>query len=102
MLPRAYGLPADAFVPWTSPRTLLDRVTEAADGVRRRFTVRRADIGGLAASVALHRAAPDGAAALVYALGDRRITTFPVASPDAVLAQWDAEPPRLRWNAVGE
>ena len=56
------------------------------------------------AVIAVGRAAASGPSALAYALINggiqRLITTFPVASPAAVLDDVDAATPRLRWNAV--
>lgn len=100
-LARAYGLPGDAFVPWARPDSLLARVSEAASALLRRGAVRRADVEGTETAFAVGRVPDAGPSALVYAVNDLLVTTFPVASPDAVLSEWDAEPPRLRWNAVG-
>ncbi len=99
-LARAYGLQADAFVPWAqSPSTtLLARVTDAASRAIDRDAVRTTDRG---ATLAFHRATGAGPWALTYALGGRLITAFPVASTEAILAEWDADPDRLRWNAAG-
>ncbi|WP_396667756.1 amino acid deaminase [Microbacterium sp. R86528] len=93
----ACGLPADAFVPWASPRTLLERVGDAAHSVLARAEcVRHA--GG--ATLALERAVESGEWALVYSVDGLLVTAFPVASADPVLAEWDSEPQRLRWNGV--
>lgn len=105
-LAQAYGLTAEAFLPWALPtgETLLARVTDAADGLLSRAPVRRQQLADAEAIIAIGRAAASGDAALAYALvgdGKRRlITTFPVASPTAVLDEVDATTPRLRWNAV--
>lgn len=99
-LARAYGLSVEAFVPWASPRTTLERVTDAMTGLLARAEVRTAVAGDSAASLGLARHADSGPFALAYALGGRLVTTFPVASPDDILAEWDAEPARPRWNAV--
>lgn len=99
-LARAYGLAGDAFVPWASPRTTLERVADAAASLLARAEVRTALVGDSAASLGLARHADSGPVALAYALGGRLVTTFPVASPDDILAEWDAEPARPRWNAV--
>ncbi|HEV7951736.1 MAG TPA: amino acid deaminase [Glaciihabitans sp.] len=96
----AYGLAADAFVPWVSPRSLLERVTEAVDELRISSTVREAMVGGATTSLALGRHFEQGAWALAYVVDGRLVTTFPVDSRENVLAEWDAEAPRLRWNAV--
>lgn len=109
-LARAYGLAADAFLPWALPtgETLLARVTAAAAALLSYAPVRRQQLGDTEALIAIGRAAASGdralASALVYALvsgGTRRlITTFPVSSPTAILDEVDAAAPRLRWNAV--
>ncbi len=106
-LARAYGLAADAFLPWALPtgETLLTRVTAAMAELLARAAVRREQLGGTEAIIAVDRSAASGAAALAYALtsggSTRLITTFPVAAVDDVLAGVDADGPRLRWNAVG-
>ncbi|WP_259457114.1 amino acid deaminase [Microbacterium sp. AG790] len=106
-LARAYGLAADAFLPWALPtgETLLTRVTAAMAELLARAAVRREQLGGTEAIIAVDRPAASGAAALAYALtsggSTRLITTFPVAAVDDVLAGVDADGPRLRWNAVG-
>jgi len=99
-LARAYGLPADAFVPWASSRTTLERVTDAMTGLLARAEARTAVVGDSVASLGLARHADGGPFALAYALGGRLVTTFPVGSADEILAEWDAEPARPRWNAV--
>lgn len=96
-LARAYGLADDEFVPWARRPTLLTRVTRAADGLLAESRVRVAASNG--ATLALGRAPHEGPWALAYAVGGRLITTFPVASSEAVLTEWDAAPDRLRWNA---
>ncbi|MFB7892751.1 amino acid deaminase [Microbacterium sp. NPDC056044] len=98
-LAAAYGLPADAFVPWKGSSTLLSRVTDAATSLVSRATVRGPEpaTGGL---LALDRDGEQGPWALAYAVHGRLITTFPVASADTVLAEWDEAPARLRWNAA--
>lgn len=87
-------------MPWASPHTLLERVTEAATDLLERHEVRSTDAGGTTASLALGRRAADGPFALAYALGGRLVTTFPVASAAEILAEWDEQPARPRWNAV--
>lgn len=109
-LARAYGLTADAFLPWALPtgETLLARVTAAAAALLSHAPVRRHQLGDTEALIAIGHSPASGdralASALVYALvsgGTRRlITTFPVASPTAILDEVDAAAPRLRWNAV--
>lgn len=99
-LARAYGLADDAFVPWSSERTLLERVDGAARALLARGATRSSAVGGVEASVALGREPDTGPWALAYAVDGRLITTFPVVSAVELLAEWDAEPPRLRWNAV--
>jgi hypothetical protein len=99
-LARAYGLAPDAFVPWASTSTLLERVSAAASRLLRHGAARRTDAPGAAASLALGRAVGDGPWALAYAVDGLLVTTFPVAAPDELLAAWDADPARLRWNAV--
>lgn len=106
-LAQAYGLTAEAFLPWALPtgETLLARVTAAMAELLARAAVRREHLGGTEAIIAVDRPAASGAAALAYALtsggSTRLITTFPVAAVDDVLAGVDADGPRLRWNAVG-
>ncbi|WP_231477145.1 amino acid deaminase [Microbacterium sp. MRS-1] len=105
-LARAYGLAADAFLPWALPtgETLLARVAAAATALVERTPVRRQRVHDTEAVIAVGRAAASGPSALAYALINggiqRLITTFPVASPAAVLDEVDAATPRLRWNAV--
>ncbi|WP_298742192.1 hypothetical protein [uncultured Microbacterium sp.] len=98
-LAEAYGLQADAFVPWApSPSTtLLARVTDAASRAVDRDVVRTSD---RCATLALTRATGAGPWALTYARAGRLITAFPVASAEAILGEWDADPDRPRWNAV--
>ncbi|MEV8267244.1 amino acid deaminase [Microbacterium sp. NPDC076911] len=93
----ACGLPADAFVPWASPRTLLERVGEAAHSALSRAACIR-EAGG--ATLALERTSQSEEWALVYAVDGLLVTTFPVVSVEQILAEWDADPQRLRWNAV--
>lgn len=95
----AYGLPDDAFVPWASPRTLLDRVTEAA-GALSRTAVREATVGGVETRLSIARHATAGVWALSYVVAGRLVTTFPVESREQLLADWDLATPTLRWNAV--
>lgn len=99
-LARAYGLPDDEFVPWARSQTLLQRVGEAAEGLFDSGATRMNDVGGVEASVAWGRVPGDGPWAVAYRVDGRLVTTFPVASIDAILAEWDAEPARLRWNGV--
>ena len=87
-------------MPGASPRTLLERVTEAADGLRDRATVRQQVVTGVATSVALDRRSFGGAWALVYKVEGRLVTTFAVESVEQVLEAWDVAEPTLRWNAV--
>lgn len=96
----ALGLPADAFVPWAHPRTLLQRVTEAAGALLENHAVRTVEAAQFTASVALHRVADAGPWALAYSVRGLLVTAFPVGAPDTVLAEWDAAPGRPRWNAV--
>ena len=101
----ACGLATDAFVPWAGERTLLDRVTETAGTLIAGVPVRRQRLGDVDAVVAVADRRPHPSA-LAYALdspaqGRRLITMFPVADPTALLADLDASPPRLRWNAEG-
>lgn len=107
-LARAFGLAADAFVPWRAGPTLLARATSAADSVLGRpaasLAHRILHVDGRELHIVITRAAGADAAALVFGIDDgsgvRLITTFPVSEPGAVLAEIDAEPPRLRWNAA--
>lgn len=99
-LASAYGLRPDAFVPWASPRTPLDRVTEVADELWQRETVREATMAGVSTTLALGRRSLAGPWALVYVVDGRLITTFPAASREEILSDWDAGSPELRWNAV--
>lgn len=104
-LARACGLTPDAFVPWIGERTLLDRVTDVAETLIAGVPVRRQRLGDVDAVVAVADRRPHPSA-LAYALdspaqGRRLITMFPVADPTALLADLDASPPRLRWNAEG-
>ncbi len=106
-LARAYGRAADAFLPWTPPSatgTLLRRVEAAAGALLATGAVHEEPAGDAVGRIAIARRSPTGPAALAYALdrdGERRlITTFPVASPEAVLAAVRSEGPRLRWNAT--
>ncbi len=94
----AFELPEDAFVPWAQEATLLARVTAVALPALDRPVRTAASLGGE------RRLAVVGAAgassAVVYGVAGRLITTFPVASVAGVLEEWDADPERLRWNAV--
>lgn len=100
VLARAYGLAEDTFVPWLGSRTLLERVTEAAAGLLDRGATRSSVVAGVHTAVALGRVLEDGPWALAYEVGGRLVTTFPVASAEEVLSEWDARPTRLRWNAA--
>lgn len=84
--------------------TPLARITSAAQGLLAENTVREEQIGPVRARIAIGRRAASGPFALAYAIdrgsGERLVTTFPVSSPADTLAAIDAEPPRLRWNAV--
>ena len=100
----ACGRAPDAFVPWVGERTLLDRVAEAAETLIVRTPARRQRLGDVDAVVAIADRRPFPSA-LAYALelpaqSTRLITMFPVADPAALLADLDASPPRLRWNAA--
>lgn len=95
----AYGLPRDAFFPWTASRTLLDRVTEVAEALLRDAPARTGTVGAHRTTLALSSPS-SGTAALVYAVDDLLVTTFSVASPDDILSEWDSTAPRLRWNAA--
>ncbi len=100
----ACGLSSDAFVPWVGERTLLDRVTEAAETVIDTTTIRRQPLVPTDAVVAIADRHP-APSALAYALDLREhdrllITMFPVSDPAPLLAELDSAPPRLRWNAV--
>ncbi|MGZ0712707.1 amino acid deaminase (plasmid) [Coraliomargarita sp. W4R53] len=93
----ACGLAPDAFLPWASFGTLLERVGEAANAMRSHAAHAR-NAGG--AVLALGRVPQSGEWALVYEVDGLLVTTFPVASVEQILAEWDADPGRLRWNAV--
>ncbi|MGV8882237.1 MAG: amino acid deaminase [Rhodoglobus sp.] len=99
-LARAYGLADDAFVPWVGPGTLLERVSQAAGELLTSTAAHTSDVSGITTSMALGRIPGEGPWALAYAVGGLLVTTFPVASADAVIAEWDAAPARLRWNAA--
>lgn len=99
-LARAYGLADDAFVPWLGARSLLERVSQAASDLLARNTIRTSTVSRTATSMALDRTHDDGPWALAYSVDGLLVTTFPIASADAVLAEWDAAPHRLRWNAI--
>ncbi|WP_243229309.1 amino acid deaminase [Microbacterium sp. CIAB417] len=103
-LARACGLAPDAFVPWADDRTLLARVTDAAETLFTQSPVRSQPLGDAVAVVAIADRHPMPSA-LAYALehpadGRRLITMFPVTDPAALLVEFDASPPRPRWNAV--
>jgi hypothetical protein len=97
-LARACGLPADAFLPWTGASTLLARATAAARALLVRPDVRREDVDGVPAVIALGAPDAGGTSALAYAVGGRLVTMFPVADPVALVR--DLGLPRLRWNAA--
>ncbi|WP_167043195.1 amino acid deaminase [Salinibacterium sp. ZJ454] len=115
-LATALGLDADAFLPWRLDNgTLLERVTRmvlpiARGAVNAGVVYERDD--RIADDTTAHttlwrsrRAGQSGPAALVYALdgpsGIRLVTAFPVSGAvDEFVAALDAEPPRLRYNAV--
>ncbi|MEZ3161142.1 amino acid deaminase [Microbacterium sp. BWT-B31] len=103
-LARACGLPSEAFAPWAGERTLLDRVTEAAAHMIERCAVRTQHLDGARAIVAVHPDAGPGAVAYAIAssatAAPRLVTIFPVADTAQALARIDAEPARLRWNAL--
>lgn len=96
-LAAAYGLPTDGFIPWASSRTLLERASESARSLLSRAECIRRTSG---ATLALDRSSRSGDWALVYVVDGLLVTTFPVASVEQILADWDADPERLRWNAV--
>ncbi|MER3386988.1 MAG: amino acid deaminase [Microcella pacifica] len=101
-LARAYGLADDAFVPWARSTTLLERVSDAAEALVALGATRVQTVDGVESVLALGRARDDGPFALAYAVDGRLVTTFPVGSAESVLAEWDADAARLRWNAAGE
>lgn len=94
----AFEVAAEAFVPWAHETTLLARVTAVALPALDQPVRTAAGPGGE------RRLAVVGAAgsssAVVYGVAGRLVTTFPVASIAGVLEEWDADPERLRWNAV--
>lgn len=103
-LARAYGLPDDAFVPWSGRQTLLARATDAASALLSSpALVRTEDVDGRRTRVAF--SAASGPGALSYAVAPEAgaepllVTTFPVADIAAIVDDVDAET-RLRWNAV--
>lgn len=99
-LARAYGLAPDTFVPSAREASLLARVGDAASALLARGAARTAEVATVPTAVAVGRIPGSGDWALVYAVRGRLVTTFPVASPETVLAEWDAAPARLRWNAA--
>lgn len=107
-LAAAYGEPtlfhAEALNGDALSVTPLARITAAARALLAEHTVREERIGPVRARIAIGRRAASGPFALAYAIdrgsGERLVTTFPVSSPDQMLAAIDAGPPRLRWNAV--
>lgn len=109
-LAAALGVETAHFLPGGGTGTLLSRVTDATDSVlgsERQGPARLAERTevqpGWRARTVIARASGSGPAALAYALdqgtGERFLTLFPVADPDAVLAEIDAGPARLRFNA---
>ncbi|MDS0199137.1 amino acid deaminase [Microbacterium imperiale] len=109
-LATALGLDDEAFLPWPPGPTLLARVTAAALALLETAPVRCDERDG---SFRVALSAASGPAALVYArigvsndpenVDPERValvTTFPVADAAALLAGLDAEPDRVRWNAV--
>ncbi len=114
-LASAYGLADDAFSPWTPGATLLERATGAATSLLRSPAAMRIERDGRFIAAL---SATTGPAAVAYARVDpagtavgtthptttgesiRLITTFPVSDATAVLDSIDADPGRLRWNAV--
>jgi hypothetical protein len=90
-------------------RTPLQRVTETALPIllsppSAALAVRDETVGALRARTVLLRVPQRGPAGLVYGVdageGLRLVTAFPVDDPAALLAEMDAGPARLRWNAV--
>lgn len=101
-LARAYGVPDDAFVPWSGTRTLLTRATDAASALLSTPALSRTlRVDGRETRVAL--SATTGPGALAYAVAADAapllVTTFPVADAAALITEFDADP-RLHWNAA--
>ncbi|WP_312676556.1 amino acid deaminase [Microbacterium sp.] len=107
-LARACGLPDDAFVPWSSPRTLLDRATSAAERLFSRAPLVRERLETGVTGVTALAARGDGSQGTTTALGyalesedvRRFVTLFPIDDAPAVRRELRAGPPRLRWNAA--
>ncbi|MEX1078549.1 MAG: hypothetical protein WED09_05525 [Homoserinimonas sp.] len=76
------------------------KVTEAADDLCGRETVRETTVAGARTTLSLGRRSHGGAWPLAYVVDGRLVTTFPVKSREQVLTEWDMEAPKLRWNAV--
>lgn len=99
-LASAYGLDGTAFLPWMGSTTLLERVSTAATSLLARGATRLEMVGGSECAVALGRHGHQGPFALAYSVGGQLITTFPVDSADAVLAEWEQRRGAFLWNAV--
>lgn len=99
-LARAYGFADDEFVPWARSQTLLQRVSGAATQLLAHDAIRTWNGAGGESALSLRRASNNGPWALAYSVNHRLATTFSVESPNAVLVEWDADPARVRWNAV--
>lgn len=96
----AYGLESTAFLPWMGSTTLLKRVSTAATHLLARGATRVEMAGESECAVALGRHGHQGPFALAYSVGGQLITTFPVDSAEAVLAEWEGRRGSLLWNAV--
>lgn len=107
-LATACGLDTDAFVPWATTTSPLQRVTAAADALLDTAPpIREAlDAEGDPAAQRFGLTAiveTEAAAALAYAIeqGGHRllVTMFPIADAAGIRAELAAGPPRPRWNA---
>ena len=102
-LAKACDLPADAFLPWTTGATLLERVTAAQERLFAAASPLREDLGDIAGETVIG-AHIGQVSALGYALvGSTRryVTMFPVSDPGEIASAIIAGPPRVRWNGAG-
>jgi hypothetical protein len=106
-LAAACGLPADAFLPWRTAATLLERVTAAQECLFAAASTLTEDLRESLGDGVVGETAVGPGVGRVSALGyglvgssRRYVTMFPVSDPGAIEAAITAGPPRVRWNGV--
>ena len=107
---RALGLEASAFTPWFEPASAttplhrlavaLSPIFDAPDHARGVGFVMHESSDRIVATTVLVRHPGSGHSALLYAVDGKLLTAFPFEISASSIASLQAEPPRLRYNAV--